>query len=91
MTATYSQQPLSGSPPGTRKRKGNTVAGRAWGTPSGEDIARVLERIQDSLDLGLPRRPDVVDLLTDCHAMLLRCQAALPAVVEAPRKEEEAA
>src|SRR5262249_49725111 len=34
----------------------------------------------------LTRRPALLDLLSECHAMLLRCQAALPAVVDyAPR------
>jgi len=89
MTAPHSQPPPSGPPPGTRKR--NAVAGRAWGTPSGEDIARLLERIQDSLELGLTRRPEVVDLLSECHAMLLRCQAALPATTETSDGEEVAA
>jgi hypothetical protein len=44
MTASHSQPPPGGSPPGARKRTRKAVAGRAWGTPKRENTPPPGER-----------------------------------------------
>jgi hypothetical protein len=79
MTATYAKQPLSGYPLITRKRKGKATQGETWGTPTGEEMATLLDSIQAALEGASMGCSEAIALLSDSHAMLLRCQAALPA------------
>ena len=83
MTATYSQRPLSGHSLNWRP-KGKGIKGKPWGTPTSEEIAVLLDQVQKAIekDGALVRSSEAIALLSDCHAMLLRCQAALPAAVD---------
>ena len=89
MTTTYSKHRLSGYPLITKKRK--AINAKAWGRPTGEELAALLDSIQATLEGPTARRCEAVALLSDSHAMLLRCQSALPVATETLRSEEVAA
>jgi len=90
MTSPYFTHPLTGQPQAAKKRKGKAAEGQAWGTPTGEELAKLLDTIQHAVDGALVRRSEAIALLSDCHALLLRCQAALPAATTDNRKEAAA-
>ena len=90
MTTTYSQRPLAGHSLNWRP-KGKGIKGQPWGTPTGEELALLLDSLQASLERPIMRPAEAIALLSESYTMLLLFQAALLADPQSSLGKEVAA
>jgi hypothetical protein len=86
MTAVLFIHPLNGRSPTPREAKGTTIEGLPWGTPTGAEVERLLDTVQQAVEGALVRRSEAIGLLVECHMMLHRCCEAIAPVALASRK-----
>jgi hypothetical protein len=93
MTASYIVRPFTVPPEAAPKPRGPAAEGQPWGTPTGEELAALLDSLRASLEEPTIPRREAIALLSESHAMLLRCQAALPmsAGPQSSQRQEAAA
>jgi len=79
--------PLNGRSPTPRAPKGTAIEGSPWGTPTGAEVERLLDTVQQAVEGSLVRRSEAIGLLVECHMMLHRCHEAIAPVAVAGGKE----
>ncbi len=78
---------LNGRSPTPREAKGTAVEGLPWGTPTGEEVERLLDTVQQAVEGALVHRSEAIGSLVECHMMLYRYREAILPVAVAGGKE----
>jgi len=65
MTATYLIRPFTVPPEATPKPRGQAIEGTPWGTPTGEEITSLLDKIEFILDRALLRCQAALPVATE--------------------------
>jgi len=86
MATVFFIHPPNGPSPNPRERRGKDLEVQPWGTPTAEELERLLDTVQQSVERPLVHRSEAIGLLIQCHMMLLRCHGALTPMVPAGRK-----
>ncbi len=87
MTTMFFIHPLNGRSPTPREPKGTAVEGLPWGTPTGKEVERLLDTVQEAIEGTLVCRSEAIGLLIECHMMLHRCCGAIAPLALAGGKE----
>lgn len=87
MTTMFFIHPLNGRSPTPREPKGTAVEGLPWGTPTGAEVERLLDTVQEAIEGTLVCRSEAIGLLIECHMMLHRCCGAIAPLALAGGKE----
>jgi hypothetical protein len=86
MTSPDLISPLTGRCLVKNKREGKTLEAQPWGTPTGQEVERLLDTVQQTIDGALVCRSQAIGLLIECHMMLHRCHGALAPIEPVGRK-----